>query len=57
VVGVVVALHQTAGGGADVGPAVAGFRSIEPLILVSLELGAVVGEPARFALRRGLAAI
>jgi hypothetical protein len=48
-VGVDVALLQTAGGGADVAPAVAGFRTVEPLIPASLELGAVVGEPARFA--------
>jgi hypothetical protein len=48
-VGAVVAFHQTAAGGADVAPAVARFCSGEPLTPASLQLGAVVGEPAHFA--------
>jgi hypothetical protein len=40
---------KTAEGRADVAPAVAGFCSVEPLIPALLELGAMVGEPARFA--------
>jgi hypothetical protein len=48
-VGVVVALHQTVEGRDDVAPAIAGFRSVEPLTPTSFELGAVVGEHVCFA--------
>jgi hypothetical protein len=47
-VGVVAVLHQTTEGRAGAAPATAGSHSAEPLVPALLELGEVVGEPARF---------